>query len=72
MAIELPQSGWKTSGVGLRHGGADGIRKYCRKQALFITRRSLRRELHYFPYSPARTKLVDLALTVVYRTRRGR
>ena len=22
MAIELPQSGWKTSGVGLRHGGA--------------------------------------------------
>jgi acyl-CoA reductase-like NAD-dependent aldehyde dehydrogenase len=72
MAIELPQSGWKTSGVGSRHGGADGIRKYCRKQALFITRKSLRRELHYFPYSPLRTKLVELALAVVYRTRRGR
>jgi acyl-CoA reductase-like NAD-dependent aldehyde dehydrogenase len=71
MAIELPQSGWKTSGVGLRHGGADGIRKYCRKQALFITRRSLRRELHYFPYSRTRTQLVELALRVVYRTRKG-
>jgi betaine-aldehyde dehydrogenase len=68
MAIELPQSGWKSSGVGLRHGGADGIRKYCRKQGLFITRRSMRRELHYFPYSPARTRLVDLALRVLYRT----
>jgi hypothetical protein len=71
MAIELPQSGWKTSGLGLRHGGADGIRKYCRKQALFITRRSLRRELHYFPYSPLRTRFVDLALRAMYSTRKG-
>jgi acyl-CoA reductase-like NAD-dependent aldehyde dehydrogenase len=68
MAIELPQSGWKTSGIGQRHGGADGIRKYCRKQGLFITRRSLRRELHYFPYTPARTRLVEWALRATYRT----
>jgi acyl-CoA reductase-like NAD-dependent aldehyde dehydrogenase len=69
MAIELPQSGWKTSGVGQRHGGADGIRKYCRKQGLFITRRSLRRELHYFPYSARRTRLVERALRVMYGKR---
>ena len=72
MAIELPQTGWKTSGVGLRHGGADGIRKYCRKQALFITRRSFRRELHYFPYSRARTRIVELSLQAMYGTRKGK
>jgi acyl-CoA reductase-like NAD-dependent aldehyde dehydrogenase len=71
MAIELPQSGWKTSGIGQRHGGADGIRKYCRKQGLFITRRSMRRELHYFPYSAARTRFVDWAIRAMYRTRKG-
>ena len=66
MAIELPHSGWKSSGVGLRHGGPEGIRKYCRKQGLFITRRSLRRELHYYPYSARRTRLVELALDALY------
>jgi acyl-CoA reductase-like NAD-dependent aldehyde dehydrogenase len=72
MAIELPQSGWKSSGIGLRHGGAEGIRKYCRKQGLFITRRSFRRELHYFPYSPRRTRLVERALRAIYGTRKAK
>jgi len=72
MALELPQSGWKTSGIGVRHGGAEGIRKYCRKQGLFITRRSFRRELHYYPYSAGRTRLVEWGLRIMYRTRTGR
>jgi acyl-CoA reductase-like NAD-dependent aldehyde dehydrogenase len=71
MAIELPQCGWKTSGLGSRHGGPDGIRKYCRKQGLFITRRSLRRELHYFPNSAVRTRLVARAVDALYRARQA-
>jgi len=30
-ALELPMGGWKTSGLGTRHG-PEGIRKYCKKQ----------------------------------------
>ncbi len=31
VALELPMGGWKESGLGTRHG-ADGIRKYTKKQ----------------------------------------
>ena len=31
VALELPMGGWKSSGLGTRHG-ADGIRKYTKKQ----------------------------------------
>jgi acyl-CoA reductase-like NAD-dependent aldehyde dehydrogenase len=73
MAIELPQSGWKTSGIGVRHGGPEGIRKYTKKQGLFITRMAPSRELHHFPYSPRRTKLAKRLITALYRNplRRG-
>jgi acyl-CoA reductase-like NAD-dependent aldehyde dehydrogenase len=67
MAIELPQSGWKSSGVGLRHGGTEGIRKYCRKQGLFITRWAPSRDLHHFPYSSRRTRLIRTMMRTLYR-----
>jgi hypothetical protein len=41
----VPQSGWKESGVGARLGGAHGIRKYCRPQAVTATRLTPRSEL---------------------------
>ena len=66
MAIELPQSGWKASGVGVRHGGAEGIRKYCRKQGLLVTRWAPSRDIHHFPYSRARTRLVGAMMRAVY------
>lgn len=34
----LPQSGWKNSGIGARLGGAYGLRKYCRTQAVLVDR----------------------------------
>ena len=37
VALELPMGGWKESGLGSRHG-ADGIRKYTKKQAILVTR----------------------------------
>ena len=30
----LPMPGWKHSGIGARNGGADGLLKYCRAQAI--------------------------------------
>ena len=35
-ALELPMGGWKASGLGSRHG-ADGIRKYTKRQSLMVT-----------------------------------
>jgi choline dehydrogenase-like flavoprotein len=50
-ALELPMGGWKASGLGSRHG-ADGIRKYTRRQSLMITPGwAPSREAHHFPYN---------------------
>ncbi|MGI8462562.1 MAG: aldehyde dehydrogenase family protein [Solirubrobacterales bacterium] len=52
-AMELPMGGWKSSGLGSRHG-PDGIRKYTKRQSLMITPGyAPPRELHYFPYNAA-------------------
>jgi acyl-CoA reductase-like NAD-dependent aldehyde dehydrogenase len=53
----VPQGGWKQSGVGARLGGAHGIRKYCRPQALTTTRLAPKSELLWFPYTPRKGKL---------------
>jgi acyl-CoA reductase-like NAD-dependent aldehyde dehydrogenase len=64
-ALNLPMGGWKTSGLGTRHGAA-GIRKYCRTQSLLITRRAPKRELFMFPYRARRTRLLRWALRWLY------
>ena len=57
-ALELPMGGWKESGLGLRHG-ADGIRKYTKRQSLLITPGSAGfRDAHHFPYSAQVTELI--------------
>ena len=65
VALELPMGGWKSSGLGTRHG-ADGIRKYTKKQALVVTRFAPKRDLHMLPYSAKRTKLISRMLKLVY------
>jgi acyl-CoA reductase-like NAD-dependent aldehyde dehydrogenase len=65
VALELPMGGWKSSGLGSRHG-ADGIRKYTKKQAIVVTRLAPKRDLHMLPYSAKRTKLIGRALKLVY------
>ncbi|GAB2652890.1 aldehyde dehydrogenase family protein [Nocardia goodfellowii] len=50
----LPMGGWGQSGVGARWGGANGVRKYCRAQA--ITKPILptqQKELFWYPAKPA-------------------
>ncbi|CAM2886025.1 aldehyde dehydrogenase family protein [Skermania piniformis] len=51
----LPMGGWKDSGVGARWGGAAGLLKYCRVQAITTPRLPTQtKELLWFPYSPAK------------------
>ena len=69
VALELPMGGWKSSGLGSRHG-ADGIRKYTKKQALVVTRFAPKRDLHMLPYSSRRTKLIGGLLKLVYGRKR--
>jgi acyl-CoA reductase-like NAD-dependent aldehyde dehydrogenase len=55
-AIRMPQGGWKQSGVGARLGGAHGVRKYCRPQAITATRLTPRSELLWYPYRARKNK----------------
>jgi acyl-CoA reductase-like NAD-dependent aldehyde dehydrogenase len=65
LALEIPMGGWKSSGLGTRHG-PDGIRKYTRKQASVITRHGPRREIFMFPYSGWAAKLTGVALRLLH------
>jgi acyl-CoA reductase-like NAD-dependent aldehyde dehydrogenase/choline dehydrogenase-like flavoprotein len=61
-ALELPMGGWKSSGLGSRHG-ADGIRKYTKRQSILVTPSyAPPRELHYFPFNPVSTLTVTEAI----------
>ncbi|HEU4516412.1 MAG TPA: aldehyde dehydrogenase family protein [Steroidobacteraceae bacterium] len=62
VAFPVPQAGWKQSGVGARLGGAHGVRKYCRPQAIVAARLTPKSELPWYPYD-ARTGKLALRLT---------
>jgi acyl-CoA reductase-like NAD-dependent aldehyde dehydrogenase len=67
VALELPMGGWKESGLGTRHG-ADGIRKYTKKQTILVTSFApLKKDLHMMPNTPGRTKLISRLLRLFYR-----
>lgn len=69
-ALELPMGGGKPgSGVGYRHGQG-GIRKFCRHQSLLISRFHPRRDIHMYPYSAKRTKLLGRVLRLLNRGER--
>jgi acyl-CoA reductase-like NAD-dependent aldehyde dehydrogenase len=64
-ALELPMGGWKTSGLGQRHG-AQGIRKYARQQSLLITRLAPKKDIHMFPYKARTTNLLVRGIKLLY------
>jgi acyl-CoA reductase-like NAD-dependent aldehyde dehydrogenase len=64
-ALELPMGGWKTSGMGQRHG-AGGIRKYARQQSLLVTRLAPKKDIHMFPYKARTTGLLAKGLKLLY------
>jgi acyl-CoA reductase-like NAD-dependent aldehyde dehydrogenase len=66
LATELPMGGWKTSGLGYRHGPG-GIRKFCRQQSLLITRYApMKKDIHMMGYSPRTTKLLGRITKLMY------
>jgi acyl-CoA reductase-like NAD-dependent aldehyde dehydrogenase len=65
LALELPMGGWKTSGMGQRHG-AQGIRKYARQQSLLITRLAPKKDIHMFPYKARTTGLLTKGIKLLY------
>jgi acyl-CoA reductase-like NAD-dependent aldehyde dehydrogenase len=70
-ALNLPMGGWKSSGLGTRHG-ASGIRKYTKTQSLLVTKMAPKRDLHMFPYSRRRTRALQRLLRIMYgRGKRG-
>jgi len=64
-ALNLPMGGWKSSGIGTRHGSA-GIRKYTKVQSLLVTRWGLNHEPYMFPYKARKTKLLRSFLKLFY------
>jgi acyl-CoA reductase-like NAD-dependent aldehyde dehydrogenase len=72
----LPMGGWKSSGLGHRFGGPNGIHKYCRQQALVSERINLKNEIHWYPYTLKKAALTDRMLRLVgmhdWRRRLGR
>jgi acyl-CoA reductase-like NAD-dependent aldehyde dehydrogenase len=64
-ALNLPMGGWKSSGLGTRHG-AGGIRKYTKIQSLLVTRRALKREPFMFPYKARQTMMLRRFFKLLY------
>jgi acyl-CoA reductase-like NAD-dependent aldehyde dehydrogenase len=66
VALELPMGGWKESGLGTRHG-ADGIRKYTKKQSVLVTTFApMKKDLHMMPYTRRRSGFIARLLKLVY------
>ncbi len=63
--VALPMGGWKHSGLGARLGGAHGVRKFCRVQAITEPRVAPRRELTWFPYTRRRHRVVRLLVRLL-------
>jgi acyl-CoA reductase-like NAD-dependent aldehyde dehydrogenase len=71
VAIELPMGGWKTSGLGIRHGAA-GMRKFTKQQSLFISRLHLKNDVYMFPYRAKVSKALFRGLRLLYGRGRRR
>ncbi len=57
-AVEVPMGGWKTSGIGYRHG-AYGIQKFVRSSSIVSPKGPIaRNELAWFPYTPRKRRFV--------------
>jgi acyl-CoA reductase-like NAD-dependent aldehyde dehydrogenase len=62
----LPFGGAKQSGVGSRHGGADGLRQFCLKQSVMIATGSKKSEMTWFPYRAKTARQLEGLMRLLY------
>jgi len=48
MCTTAPMGGWKTSGIGARFGGAEGLRKFCRQETVVEPRTTIGGSIAYY------------------------
>jgi acyl-CoA reductase-like NAD-dependent aldehyde dehydrogenase len=63
MCTTAPMGGWKTSGMGVRFGGAEGLRKYCRQEAVVAPRTNVGAGGNYYNNSAKALKRMNKLLT---------
>lgn len=63
MCTTAPMGGWKTSGIGARFGGADGVRKFCRQEAVVVPRTTVGAGGNYYNNSLKALKRMNTLMT---------
>lgn len=63
MCTTAPMGGWKTSGMGARFGGAEGIRKFCRQEAVVAPRTKVGAGGNYYNNSLKALKRMNTLMT---------
>ena len=63
MCTTAPMGGWKTSGMGARFGAAEGLRKFCRQEAVIAPRTSVGAGGNYYNNSPKALKRINTLMT---------
>jgi acyl-CoA reductase-like NAD-dependent aldehyde dehydrogenase len=63
MCTTAPMGGWKTSGIGARFGGADGLRKFCRVETVVAPRTNVGAGGNYYHNSLKALKRTNKLMT---------
>ena len=63
MCTTAPMGGWKSSGMGVRFGGAEGIRKFCRQEAVVAPRTNVGAGGNYYNKSLRALKRMNTMMT---------
>ena len=74
--LPVPFGGQRNSGLGARHGGAEGIRKYCWPKSIIEERFNLPSEIYWYPTKGHKIRLMTRAARLLsagdWRRRLGR